>query len=401
MDAKSYKEKVFFVLCLTLALTIATAGFGYKVVQQMETIKTDWQNFEHHSVQRVQLLSQIQADLGYGGFIHLFKNFLLHQDTSLIPSIEASLFRLHSAIDKYAAYAISEREYIALTQLRTVLNNYESNYVQARELIITSITADQLNAIISVDDTPALAAIQTLSDTILTRAKHHQTITNQRFDNTQQLVSWSYLLLPVMLISAAVLIYLLRRILRAEKRIQHMAHYDMLTALPNRSLFHDRLRQAILRVERNQTIAALLFMDLDGFKQINDTLGHDAGDKLLKVIARRLQGTIRKTDTVARLGGDEFTVILETVSSARRADMVAMRLIRAIEEPIELRGQTIRVSASVGISICPDDSMSDITLMHCADSAMYLAKQQGKGRFRRYDQKIPSPIGSHHPVLGS
>lgn len=399
MDSRSYKEKVFFVLCITLALTLSVAAFGYRMFDQVETIKTEWQGFEHESSQRARLLNQIQADLGYGGFIHLFKNYVLRKDPTLIPKIEAKLASLHASVEKYDNYAKSDREHIALAKLRQILVSYESKYMLARELIINGIDTDSLDAIVAVDESPALEAIQTLSDTVIAHAKNHQRITTQRFSEAQTLVRWGSLLLPIMLVSSGILIYLLRRILKAEKRVQHLAHFDMLTALPNRILFHDRLQQAILRVQRNHTISALLFIDLDGFKQVNDNFGHETGDKLLKLLAQRLQGAIRKSDTVARLGGDEFVVIVETIASDRHSEMIARKLLDAVKSPITINGDVLSISASIGISICPDDALDDAQLMHNADLAMYQAKKAGKHCFRRFDITTTPTVMKQQSVL--
>src|SRR4051794_9312366 len=143
--------------------------------------------------------------------------------------------------------------------------------------------------------------------------------------------------------------------LRAQERIRHLAHHDELTGLPNRALLHDRLRQALAEAGRHGGRTALLLLDLDHFKDVNDTLGHDAGDALLREVARRLRACVREGDTVARLGGDEFAVVLPRVADADAAAAVAAKLVGAVAEPVAHAGGEVHTGASVGVTLCPDD----------------------------------------------
>ena len=138
-----------------------------------------------------------------------------------------------------------------------------------------------------------------------------------------------------------------------EEKIIYQANYDQLTGLPNRTLFMDRLTRRVLEGRRAKTSVGLMFIDLDGFKAINDTLGHDAGDMLLVSTARRLEKCVREADTVARLGGDEFTVIMPLIDNFEAAGIVAGRIIKSLTEPFDLDGREGRVSASIGISLLP------------------------------------------------
>ncbi|WP_019644233.1 GGDEF domain-containing protein [Novispirillum itersonii] len=171
-----------------------------------------------------------------------------------------------------------------------------------------------------------------------------------------------------------------------EERIRYQATYDSLTGLPNRVLFHDRLGQAVRTMHRNGLPMALMFIDLDGFKAVNDTLGHDAGDLLLKEAARRLASCVRESDTVARLGGDEFTVIMAGIEETACVHDVASRILRSLSVPFELgthegRPQVGAVSASIGVALAPEHADDAETLLRLADSAMYRAKDQGKSRY--------------------
>ena len=163
-----------------------------------------------------------------------------------------------------------------------------------------------------------------------------------------------------------------------DEEIRHLALHDSLTTLPNRVLLADRLERAIQAFRRSGRAAALLLMDLDGFKEINDTLGHHVGDVVLTRIGARLTEVVRQTDTVARLGGDEFAIVLTDVETGE-AERVAVKLLGAVEEPLEVDGMGLRVRASVGIALVPDHGMETSTLLRCADVAMYRAKQLGTG----------------------
>jgi diguanylate cyclase (GGDEF)-like protein len=170
----------------------------------------------------------------------------------------------------------------------------------------------------------------------------------------------------------------------AEARLDTLAHYDALTGLPNRVLFRDRLTQAIARADRNRRLFALMFLDLDRFKSINDTLGHDAGDKLLKIVAERLRGCVREEDTVARLGGDEFTVILEEIREPEDAAIVGQKILAALTPPVILGGHETFITTSIGITIYPSDSGDLDSLIKNADIAMYRAKDGGKNQYQFY-----------------
>lgn len=168
---------------------------------------------------------------------------------------------------------------------------------------------------------------------------------------------------------------------RAEETIWRQANYDHLTDLPNRRLFQDRLQQEIMKAQRAGLFLALLFIDLDRFKEVNDTLGHQAGDLLLVQAARRVGECVRATDTVARLGGDEFTVIMSELADTDRVGEVAQMMLEALAMPFELNGELAYVSASIGITIYPNDAEDLESLLKNADQAMYSAKEQGRNSF--------------------
>lgn len=174
----------------------------------------------------------------------------------------------------------------------------------------------------------------------------------------------------------------------AEEKITHMAHHDHLTGLPNRALFFDRLKQAISLAERGSHKSAVMFLDLDGFKGVNDTIGHDAGDLLLRQVAERLRGIVRASDTVARAGGDEFTFVLNNIGVADNVALTARKIVDAMAKPFDLGGQQGSIGGSLGIAIFPDDANDFDTLLKQADEAMYRAKQRGKNTWQFYRDLI-------------
>ena len=169
-----------------------------------------------------------------------------------------------------------------------------------------------------------------------------------------------------------------------EEAIWKQANFDALTGLPNRRMFNDRLRQEMKKASRDQLPMALVFIDLDGFKAVNDSLGHDFGDILLKQVAERLLQCVRNTDTVARLGGDEFTVILTELKESADVVRIVQEILQGLARPFQLKNEVAHISGSIGISLFPDDSQDADTLIKNADQAMYVAKQQGRNRFNYF-----------------
>ena len=177
---------------------------------------------------------------------------------------------------------------------------------------------------------------------------------------------------------------------RTEQQLNYMATHDILTGLPNRLMFNQLLNQAIRSASRNKRLLAVLFIDLDRFKIINDSLGHEAGDRLLKEIARRFKRSLRSVDVVARLGGDEFIILIEEVEGLSQIEVVARKILSSALKPMVLSGEECRVTASIGISIYPRDGMDEQTLMKNADIAMYYAKEEGKNNYQFYSKEIQS-----------
>ncbi|HEX4857578.1 MAG TPA: EAL domain-containing protein [Usitatibacteraceae bacterium] len=190
------------------------------------------------------------------------------------------------------------------------------------------------------------------------------------------------------MIGAASLVQDITERLNTERTIHYMAHHDALTGLPNRRLMQDRLNQAILQARRQQKHVALMFLDLDRFKLVNDTLGHETGDYVLRDIAKRLARTVREGDTVSREGGDEFIIVLPELDKPESAQMVANKILTELAQPIEVSGHEITVTASIGISHYPNDATDIQQLLKHADSAMYQAKDAGRNTARFFTSDL-------------
>jgi diguanylate cyclase (GGDEF)-like protein len=167
-----------------------------------------------------------------------------------------------------------------------------------------------------------------------------------------------------------------------DERNHYLAYHDVLTGLPNRALFLDLQRQALFHAKRAQHLVAILFLDLDKFKPVNDSFGHDIGDRLLLAVAERLSAAIRKSDTVARFGGDEFAIVLPALIDAGVVEALACKLINTMARPFVVENHRLQISASIGISIYPTDGEEPDELMRKADQAMYLAKNRGGNSYQ-------------------
>ncbi len=181
--------------------------------------------------------------------------------------------------------------------------------------------------------------------------------------------------------------------------LEFLAHHDALTQLPNRALFTDRLQLAMAQTKRAERLLAIAYLDLDGFKAVNDKLGHAAGDRLLIMVAERLQDATRAGDTVCRLGGDEFSLLLDNLANIDICTQTLQRLLTAIAAPYQIDGQEVRVSGSIGVTLYPFDDADTDTLMRHADQAMYIAKQSGRNRYHLFDAELDRDARARHGAL--
>lgn len=185
-----------------------------------------------------------------------------------------------------------------------------------------------------------------------------------------------------------------------QRQLEHIAHYDALTGLPNRVLLADRLQQGISQSQRYKRSMAVAYLDLDGFKAVNDTHGHKYGDELLIEVSRRMKAVMRDGDTLARIGGDEFVAVMVDLEMYQDTDSVLERLLLAASEPVYVNSKVLNVSASIGVTVYPDDLSDADMLMRHADQAMYSAKQSGKNRVHFFDVKLDAAVQTHHVNLG-
>jgi diguanylate cyclase (GGDEF)-like protein/PAS domain S-box-containing protein len=179
-----------------------------------------------------------------------------------------------------------------------------------------------------------------------------------------------------------------KNLIKQKEELKYQATHDLLTNLPNRLLFEDRLELAIEKAKRKETTVALMFIDLDHFKEINDSFGHKTGDEVLKKVTQILQESIRQEDTIARLGGDEFTIILEDLSQAQDASLLAKKLLDNLSDPIKVENNEFYISSSIGISLYPNDGENVTDLLKYADAAMYKAKDEGRNNFQYYSNEM-------------
>ena len=187
----------------------------------------------------------------------------------------------------------------------------------------------------------------------------------------------------------------------SEERLAHLASFDQLTDLPNRNLFNERLVASLQQAKRHKRQMVLMFLDLDHFKDINDTLGHSAGDKLLQDVARRLQGCVRAEDTLARLGGDEFTIIMNEVRQQKDSAAVAEKIIDVLASPFVLEGEEVFVTTSIGIAGYPSCGSDPETLIRHADTALYRAKSEGRGNYRFFEAEMNQAVSERMNMINA
>jgi diguanylate cyclase (GGDEF)-like protein len=180
--------------------------------------------------------------------------------------------------------------------------------------------------------------------------------------------------------------------IKMQEEIEHLAYHDPLTDLPNRSLLDDRLQLSLKTAHRNNSLLAIMFIDLDGFKQINDSYGHATGDELLKAVSKRLLDTLRLTDTLSRVGGDEFIILLPEIATMNAVTEVAKKVLTAIASAFKIANHTINISSSIGIAVYPDHGSEPQNLLKNADLAMYYAKKIGRNNVQLYHAELNNNI---------
>ncbi len=270
-------------------------------------------------------------------------------------------------------------------------DGFEKFQESSVDLIITDINMPRLNGL------EMIAKIREIEEAIPILISSAHTESNY-FVNSIKLSVDGYLLKPFdmkQFLSALDSVIAKIQLKKFQKKLDHQAHHDYLTGLPNRVLFGDRLRETIKRSDRNKEKFALLFIDLDQFKKINDSLGHEVGDEVLQIVAHRINSIIRKEDTFARLGGDEFTIIMGGLHKVQDASHLAQKILDVLADPIQVNSHSFYISSSIGISLYPQDDEDANNLLKYADTAMYKAKENGRNNFQFYTSEMTEKALEH------
>ena len=376
-----------------------------------------------------RLVARLRAQIGYGGVIHHFKNYILRKEDILVPVFEASLKSALNIISEYNSREITNTEHVALLDISKTLTNYGLAFKAAQEM---DSTAEKLDDIAKVDDVTALRSLSLLDREVVALTERHARNVQKTLSGIQSFMSlsvlwgFSFALMVVFIaiyairglilypiegmtkemmelakgqddniisstglkneignMARAVVVFQdnLRKLKAAEKSVREQALTDPLTKLANRSQFEKRLTESINLARRLDTMGAVISIDLDGFKAINDTHGHAAGDYVLKIIANRFVNISREVDVVARLGGDEFSIIAVGLEKPEHILPLAERVIIEASRPVIFEEIKLSVTASVGISffLTQGDTVKEITRK--SDLALYKAKALGKNQF--------------------
>ncbi len=395
-----------------------------------------------------RIAATLRAEIGFGGMIHEFKNFVLRQDVALVETIRAKIKSAAAAIDSYQALGPTEAEKLALEDIRGMLDAYELALHKSEKLALEGRSASEIDAAVKVDDELALRGLAVIDKEIAYQAEESSrevTRSLARATNLLGIATWGTIVLvfvvtvtlswtmrSMVIVPIQHMTHLMTRLATdrldvkvpatrqkneigemaralevfrenaikrrvAEAEIRLMTLKDGLTGVANRKRFDVRLHEIVQLCRRMDITAALLMIDLDGFKAVNDTLGHHAGDEVLKVAANRMLHVTREVDIVARLGGDEFAIILLGMDSPEDAEIPARRLIEDIERVTVVGDVEVKISASVGIRmLSPDDEDIDL-IMRQADAAMYSVKRAGRGHYAFFGQK-PLVEDSHEKL---
>lgn len=381
-----------------------------------------------------RLVALLRAQIGYGGVIHHFKNYILRKEDNLVPTFEASLKNALNIISEYNSREITSTEDIALLDISKTLSNYGDAFRAAQKM---DASAEEIDAIARVDDVAALRSLSLLDREVVALTERHARNVQKTLSGIQSFMSYSviwgfsFAILVVIIatyairglilypiesmtkemtelakgrvdniisstdlkneigdMARAVVVFQdnLRKLKAAEKSVRKQAMTDPLTKLANRSHFEKRLTESINLARRLDTMGAVLSIDLDGFKAINDLYGHPAGDFVLKIIADRFVNISREVDVVARLGGDEFSIIAIGLEEIDQISPLAERVITEAARPIIFEENKLKVTASVGISffLTQGDTVKEIAKK--SDLALYEAKALGKNQFVLFEE---------------
>lgn len=351
--------------------------------QSFETV------MEGHDGRQIHHLNHYMPDLAKDGHVQGF--FVLAVDITELKEAQADLQLAHSAVDNTA-------EGIAVTDADGVMLSVNPALTNITGYAAAELRGKRLSSLLRDPEDKALHT--SIEIALASSATHRGEVWVRRKDG-EPFPAWKTVTrIPARAGVAERRVAVIHDITerqRDDERLRHLAFHDPLTDLPNRALLLDRLNQLLVRAEREGRALALLYLDLDGFKGVNDSLGHSAGDELLREAARRLLQLVRRSDTVARLGGDEFVILMDNPSHLSEVEQVAQRVVDALASPFDLKGAPANISASVGITLTSGMNVDGEHLLHQADQALYAAKQAGKNTYRLGNNDTASPSSRPEP----
>ena len=371
---------IFFVVFLVLVASIVVAKYlQMLLVKPIQKITDTARNISELKDYSLRAETGVKDELGDMAGVF----------NTMLGKIEEETESLYSSEEKF-------RQLSSLAPVGIFQINMENQitYVNSRWIEITGISQPMVNlehwlGRIRMED--RRRTLKAWSELV---QNHKEFVVEVGFEKEDGSITWSIIEASVLYDSKGVVygymgaISDITALKNAQLQMENLAFYDPLTGLSNRRLFKDRLSKAVAESKRRGTFIALLFLDLDQFKRINDSLGHDAGDQLLVEVANRLQDCIRESDTVSRIGGDEFTVLLTDIDSSHGVHHIAEKILQSLGKPIHLNNQEIINTASIGITLAPSDGDDDITLMRNADLAMYQAKANGRNNFQFFSEEM-------------
>ncbi len=378
----SIYSSIILILSIGLALLLATR-LQKVVTQPLRLLATTIRNIITQNDFTIRASKQHNDELGH--LAEIFNELLskIESDHNSLKSSEEK-FRKLTALSPVGIFQVSPEGDITYVNQRW----REINQTKDAEIRFTDWFAN-----LHPEDSLPLSK---LWDRLV--AEHEDIASEIRLINKNGSISWVYIQATSLHSKDGKLIGFLgslsdiSELKKAQIQMENLAFYDPLTGLSNRRLFKNRLDKAVKSVQRSDTSIALLFLDLDQFKRVNDSLGHDMGDSLLKEIARRLDHNVRENDTVSRIGGDEFTILLTDINNTNDVRIVAEKILLSLSHPFILNGQEIISTASIGITLTPDDSIDSNTLMKNADLAMYRAKELGRNNFQFFSEDMNTSI---------
>lgn len=330
------------------------------------------------------------------GLDESFYQRLLEYAARVIPGVDAGSIMKRQGDDRFHFVAALGYDLAILQQVRFAKDELIADYEQRKPLIVTDLAEQNARRLDEerltlLERCGPVAAIETLltipvylDDQVAAILSLDAFRTNAFSREAQEMANAFATQVGILLQRLS----LEQALAHSNQKLAVLANYDSLTNLPNRALFADRLEQALAKARRTSTSVGLLFLDLDGFKLVNDSLGHGTGDLLLQAVASRLANCVREEDTVARLGGDEFTIILQSLENAEDAVYVARKVLGCLEQPFMIDKHELHISTSIGISIYPQDGYSSEELLRNADTAMYYAKTSGKNRYHFFTPEL-------------